>query len=177
MKKILLAGALMLGLFTGATAQNKIGYIDTDELMAAMPEAAKAQDELNEYQQNLGVQYQDLMRELQTKDSLFVKDSLKMSASLKQIKRDELVKLYQRVQSWQQEGQEMYQAEAQKKILPIRNKALDAIKAVAKDNGYGYVVEKSTLIVFPPGDDLLPLVRRKLGITAPVAPAAAPARK
>ena len=84
--------------------------------------------------------------------------------------RNELIKLYQRVQGWQNEAQELYQAEAQKKIVPIRNKALDAIKAVAKENGYGYVFDNAqgSLLIAPPGDDLLPLVKKKLGITASV---------
>ena len=135
-----------------------------------MPEAAKADAELKQFQTDLGKQGQDLMNDLNTKDSLFVKDSTSFSPSIKEIKRNELIKLYQRVQGWQNEAQELYQAEAQKKIVPIRNKALDAIKAVAKENGYGYVFDNAqgSLLIAPPGDDLLPLVKKKLGITASV---------
>ncbi len=118
------------------------------------------------------VTIKDLMNELNTKDSLFVKDSTSYSPSIKEIKRNELIKLYQRVQGWQNEAQELYQAEAQKKIVPIRNKALDAIKAVAKENGYGYVFDNAqgSLLIAPPGDDLLPLVKKKLGIAANAVP-------
>jgi outer membrane protein len=138
--------------------------------MGDMPEAAKADAELKQFQTDLGKQGQDLMNDLNTKDSLFVKDSTSFSPSIKEIKRNELIKLYQRVQGWQNEAQELYQAEAQKKIVPIRNKALDAIKAVAKENGYGYVFDNAqgSLLIAPPGDDLLPLVKKKLGITASV---------
>ena len=133
-------------------------------------EAAKADAELKQFQTDLGKQGQDLMNDLNTKDSLFVKDSTSFSPSIKEIKRNELIKLYQRVQGWQNEAQELYQAEAQKKIVPIRNKALDAIKAVAKENGYGYVFDNAqgSLLIAPPGDDLLPLVKKKLGITESV---------
>ena len=150
--------------------KSKIGYINSDELMGDMPEAAKADAELKQFQTDLGKQGQDLMNDLNTKDSLFVKDSTSFSPSIKEIKRNELIKLYQRVQGWQNEAQELYQAEAQKKIVPIRNKALDAIKAVAKENGYGYVFDNAqgSLLIAPPGDDLLPLVKKKLGITASV---------
>lgn len=172
MKKLLVAAAMIFGLFTAASAQSKIGYINSDELMGDMPEAAKADAELKQFQTDLGKQGQDLMNELNTKDSLFVKDSTSYSPSIKEIKRNELIKLYQRVQGWQNEAQELYQAEAQKKIVPIRNKALDAIKAVAKENGYGYVFDNAqgSLLIAPPGDDLLPLVKKKLGIAANAVP-------
>ena len=105
MKKLFFAGAMALSMFT-ATAQNKLGYINTDELIQVMPEATKADADLKEYQTGLAQQYQDLLAELNMKDSSFVKDSVKLSASMKEIKRKELVDLYQRVQNYQQESQE-----------------------------------------------------------------------
>ena len=73
MKKLLFVAGMALSIFT-AGAQSKMGYINTDELISTMPEAAKAQAELQEYQAGLGQQYQDLSTELNAKDSAFVKD-------------------------------------------------------------------------------------------------------
>ncbi|MDB5203212.1 MAG: OmpH family outer membrane protein [Ferruginibacter sp.] len=178
MKKLIVAGVMALGIFN-ASAQNKIGYISTDELIGIMPEAEKADAELKEFQASLAQQGQDLMKDLSMKDSLFVKDSAKLSPTMKEIKRKELIELYQKVQSWQQQGQELYQAEAQKKIAPLRDKAMEAIKNVAKENGYTYVLDINSVIVAPPGDDILPLVKKKLGIKDAAAPpkSAAPAPK
>lgn len=180
MKK-LLVGALFLGLFgiMDVDAQTKVGYINTDELVGSMPEAAKADAELRQYQEDLGVIYQDRLKKLQVEDSLFTRDSAKLSPSMKEIRRTELIKLYQSVQGWQQESQEMYQAKAQEKIMPIRTKAFEAIKAVAKENGYSYVLDQNSVLIGPPGDDLLPLVKKKLGIkdTPAPAPKAAPAKQ
>jgi outer membrane protein len=163
MKKLILVGAMAMGLFS-ASAQNKIGYINTDEIIGVMPEAEKLDNELREYQSSLAQQGQDMMKELNDKDSLFVRDSAKLSASMKEIKKNELLSLYQRVQNWNQQAQEMYQAEAQKKITPLRNKALEAIRNVAKENGYSYILDINAVIVGPPGDDVLNLVKKKLGI-------------
>ncbi len=66
---------------------------------------------------------------------------------MKEIKRNELIALYQRVQGWNRQAQEMYQQKAQEKIGPISTKAMDAIKAVAKENGYAYVLDAATSIV------------------------------
>ena len=173
MKKLLVVCVMAFGML-GASAQNKIGYISTDELIGAMPEAEKADADLKDYQASLAQQGQDLMKDLSYKDSIFVKDSAKLSPSMKEIKRGELINLYQQVQSWQQRGQELYQAEAQKKIAPLRDKAMEAIRQVAKENGYTYVLDINSVIVAPPGDDILPLVKKKLNIKDP-APAAKPA--
>ncbi len=174
MKKLFVVAAMALSIL-GASAQSKIGYISTDELIGAMPEAQKTDAELKEYQTSLAQQGQDMMKELNDKDSLFVRDSLKLSPSMKEIKRNELIALYQRAQNWNQQAQEMYQQEAQKKIAPLRTKALDAIKAVAKESGYSYILDVNSVIVGPPGDDVLALVKKKLGIKdAPMAPAKKP---
>ena len=163
MKKLIVAGIMTLGIFS-ASAQNKIGYISTDELIGIMPEAEKADAQLKEYQAALAQQGQDRMKELGLKDSLFVKDSSKLSPSMKEIKRKELIELYQRVQNFQNEAQEMYQEEAQKKIAPIKAKAMEAIRVVAKENGYTYIFDINSVIVAPPGDDVIGLVKKKLGI-------------
>jgi outer membrane protein len=176
MKKLIVAGVMALGIFN-ASAQNKIGYIATEDLIGLLPEAEKADAELKQFQLDLTQQGQDLAKDLSAKDSAFVKDSLKLSPTMKDIKRGELVTLYQRYQTWQQNSQEMYQAEAQKKIAPLRDKVLEAIKAVAKENNYGYVLDANSVLVAPPGDDLSTLVKKKLGVKdAPATkPATAPA--
>ena len=169
MKKLIVAGVMVLGTFLNASAQNKIGYISLDELIGVMPEAEKADGELKEYQASLAQQGQDMMKELGDKDSLFVKDSAKLSPSMKEIKRNELIALYQRVQGWNQQAQDMYQQKAQEKITPLKEKAMATIKEVAKENGYAYVLDANTVMVGPPGDDLIGLVKKKLGIKdAPV---------
>lgn len=84
-----------------------------------------------------------------------------------------MIALYQKVQGWQQTSQQLVGEKQQTLLGPIQKKAIDAIKLVAKEAGYAYVLEAGTLLVSPPADDILPLVKKKLGIKDP-APAAAP---
>ena len=171
MKKLIVAGLMALGMYS-APAQTKIGFIDTDVLIGVMPEAAKVDTELKEYQASLVQQGQDMGKEADEKAQQFVKDSLKMTPTMRVIKRGEIVKLYQDYQSWNQKAQDMYNQKAQEKIAPVRTKALDAIKTVAREKGYAYVIDASTsvLLVRPDSDDLMPFVKAKLGIkdTPPV---------
>ena len=163
MKKLIVAGVMAFGVLH-ASAQTKIGYINTEELIGLMPEAEKIDTELKEFQASLAQQGQDMMKELNDKDSLFVRDSAKLSASMKEIKRSELIQLYQRVQGWNQQAQETYQQKAQEKIVPLRQKAMDAIQATAKENGYAYILDAGSVLVGPPGDNVLAIVKRKLGV-------------
>ena len=174
MKKLIVAGVMALS-FLSATAQTKIGHINFEELMGSMPELVKIEIELKEYQNSLTEQGQDKAKTAEEKANQFVKDSATFSESKKEIIRDEVLKLYQEAQNWQQIAQEKYNQKAQEKVIPVRLKAIEAVKLVAKENGYAYVIDESSnaLIVSPAGDDILALVKKKLGIKdpAPVSPA------
>lgn len=174
MKKLIVAGVMALG-FLSASAQTKIGYVNTDEVIAAMPETEKANAELKDFQESLAKQYDDLEAEANEKSAKFVKDSATLSASMKEIKREEIIKLYQRIQNYNAEAQEKAKQAAQQKFAPIQQKAMEAIKAVAKKSSYSYILDVNSVLVGPPGDDILTLVKKELGIKD--APPAAPATK
>ena len=169
MKKLLL-GALMAFGILSASAQTKIGYISLDELMSVMPEAKTINAELLEYQNSLGEMGKNLETEFEKKRDQYFKDSLTLTPTMKEIRRDELQKMIARLQGYDQEAQEKVNQYAQTKIAPVQAKALDAIKTVAKEKGYGYVIDNTSnsLLVMPTGDDLLPFVKTKLGIKDPV---------
>ena len=174
MKKLIVAGVMALG-FLSASAQTKIGYVNTDEVIAAMPETDKANKELQEFQESLVKQGEELEKEANDKITQFGKDSATMTPSMKEIKRGELIKLVQRVQGYNNEAQETAKQEAQRKFAPIQQKAMDAIKSVAKKSGYAYVLDFNSVLVGPPGDDILPLVKKKLNIKEAAPKTQAPA--
>ncbi|MEO6729994.1 MAG: OmpH family outer membrane protein [Ferruginibacter sp.] len=181
MKNLIVAvvfGISIFGLTGTAISQTKIGYISTEELIGSMPEAEKANTELQEYQTALQQQGASYYKELNELDSLFAKDSATMSKATKDLKRNDMIALYQKVQGWQQTMQQMIGEKQQSLLGPIQKKAIDNIKLVAKEGGYGYIFEAGSLLVSPPSDDILPLVKRKMGITdkAPAAPKPATAK-
>ena len=167
MKHLLVAvvfGISIFGLSGTAFSQNKIGYISTEELIGTMPEAEKANAQLQDYQSSLQQQGKDYYTELNEKDSIFQLDSAKLSPAAKELRRNDLIALYQKVQGWNQTMQQMIQQKSQELVVPIRSKAFETIKAVAKENGYTFVLEAASVLVGPTGDDILPLVKKKLGI-------------
>ena len=182
MKKLAVAAVFVFSIFglsDTAFSQSKIGYISTEELIGAMPETESANAKLQDYQGSLQQQGTDYQKELYEKDSIFQADSAKYSPTTKDLKRNDLIALYQKFQGWNQTMQQLVQAKSQELIGPIRNKAYEAIKTVAKESAYTYVLEAQAVLVGPPGDDILPLVKKKLGIkdkvpAAPAAPGAKP---
>lgn len=162
-------------------AQGKIGYISLQELIVAMPEFKKANDDMGDYQKALQQQANEYQEAYERLDSIFAADSSKWTAAQKQVKRRQLNEAYLKAVNFsQQEAPKMIQAREQELLGPIQQKAVQTTQAVGKENGFTYILSKEQLISFPPGDDLLPLVAKKLNLTltkptdaaAPAAPAA-----
>jgi outer membrane protein len=168
MKKIVTVVAVVMGLvFVGNTtkAQTKIGTISLAELVPNMPEYKKADTAMNEFQTALNQQYQDLVNEYQQQQTMLTsKDTSKYTAAQLEIKRKDLGDLLQKLQNFQTTAEQMRNQKNQELLAPITKKAQDAIQAVAKENGYTYIISKDQLLVSPPADDILPLVKKKLGL-------------
>lgn len=92
-----------------------------------------------------------------------------MSTAVKDVRRGELQKMLQDLQTEDQRIQQQLQQRQQELITPINRKAFDAIQSVAKENGYSYIFEKGALLVAPPAEDVLPLVAKKLNVKLPPA--------
>jgi outer membrane protein len=170
MKKFLTAAFItVIALVTTGqvNAQGKIGYISTQELVSILPETAKADSNLQQYRTALIQNAQEKQTSLESAIEKFNKDSATMSTSVKDVKRGELQKMLNDLQSEDQRIQQQLQQRQQELITPINRKAFDAIQAVAKDNGYSYVFEKDALLVAPPGEDILQLVAKKLNVKVP----------
>jgi outer membrane protein len=170
MKKLLTAAfitATALVTTSQVNAQTKIGYISTQELVSIMPETAKADSNLQQYRTALIQNAQEKQSSLESAIEKFNKDSATMSGSVKDVKRGELQKMLNDLQSEDQRIQQQLQQRQQELIAPINRKAFDAVQAVAKENGYSYVFEKDALLVAPPGDDILQLVAKKMNVKVP----------
>ena len=85
---------------------------------------------------------------------------------LNQLRTDVNVLAYQ-IQNWQTLAGQAYENKQQQLLAPLYNKAITAVRAVAKEKGYAYVLSKDAFLVAPDGDDMLPAVAAKLGVKIP----------
>jgi len=171
MKKVITLGLVAMSLLmaTVVKAQNKIGYVSIAEVVNSMPEYKKASSELAEFDSALQLNYVESVKEYQKKDSLYRSDSGKWSPVIKKARLQELQKLTADLQNFQQSYQEQVNQKQEQLLAPIQQKAVATIQEVAKTNGYTYVFNKEVLFSYPDSDDLMPLIRKKMGWTTPVA--------
>jgi len=149
------------------TAAQKIGYISTDELISIMPETVKADSSLTQFRNALIQNAQEKEQALTSAIEKFNKDSAGFSDAVKEVKRTELQKMLQDLTTEEQRIQQQLEQKRYELIGPINKKAFDAIQAVAREQKYTYIIEKGALLTAPAGDDVLPLVAKKLNITLP----------
>ncbi|MDF2382786.1 OmpH family outer membrane protein [Nostoc ellipsosporum NOK] len=150
-------------------AQTKIGYIDAETLLYLMPEVAKVDSQLRQYQlDTLGREYQRLLTDYQWKDSMLKTDATKpLPPQIKEQYQKDLQELTQTLTNWQSIAGELNQQKQQILIAPAMRKLSDAINAVAKEKGYTHVLSREVFIVAPDADNLIVAVAAKLKVTLP----------
>lgn len=169
LKLLVLAFALLMIAGSSAMAQNKSGYISVDNVVALMPETAKLDTLISQYQtDSLQPRFNYTLSQYQRKDSLVNgKDSMKTPASVRSKMKEEMQQDLYELQNWQAIVQQATEAKQNQLLAPIYQKVYTAIQNVAKENGYAYVYSKEALLVAPPADDLLVLVAKKLNLKLP----------
>lgn len=170
MKNILKIGVAVALFFafnvSNAQTKLKVGHINSADLLAAMPERDSAQKVLETYAKSLESTLTASQAELEAKYQKYMAEQQTMNEIVKQSKEKELQSMQKNIEEFQKSAQEDVSKKEQDLVTPILNKAKKAIEDVAKENGYTYVLDTSagTVIYFDKGDDLLPLVKKKLNI-------------
>ncbi|MFB6457710.1 OmpH family outer membrane protein [Chitinophaga sp. Hz27] len=168
MKKfVIIAFVAVSGLFSvNAMAQAKIAHINAQALVTAMPETAKAETELQTFAKSLEGDGKAMYDEYQKKMQEFNDKAASMTDNMKEIKAKDLQDIQKRIQDYSDASQQKIQEKQAALLKPIYDKARKAIEDVAKEKGYGYVIDNSNgmLLVAPTGDDILASVKTKLGI-------------
>lgn len=167
-KKILLLVAMVIPMM--AAAQNvKIGLVDANEILAAMPATAAAQKTLEE----MSLKYQEQAKTLE--------DEIRKQADelqAMQQDKDALPAILERKVKAFQDSQARYQEFVQKVdtdltqkqqelMLPITTQLKNAIESVGREGNYTLIQNLEPSIIFyygAPAENITPLVKTKLGI-------------
>lgn len=165
--RILSLFALFLALGLSAQSQ-KIGHIRMDELIQLLPETKAAQTELEAYAQKLDTDFQEMQQELMAKVTKFREDEAQMTKLNRDTKMQEIQSLQERIEAYQQSASLDLQQKQEQLLTPIIEKAEKAIQEVCVEEGYSYILDssksKNLLLAINNSNDILPLVKKKLGI-------------
>lgn len=165
MKKITLL-TLLCVLTLSSIAQNKFGYIDSQELLMLMPERKTAETEVQEFAKSLEAQLGSMTAEYQQSVQEYQANESTYTDLVKQDKVAEITGLEQRIQAFQQNAQQSLQVKEQELLEPILSKARTAIEDVAKEGNYTYIFDKSigSILYAKESENILSLVKKKLGL-------------
>lgn len=143
MKKLV----LMLMLLAPMTMMaQKFGKVNTQTIMQALPDVAKANGELEALQKQKDNELKAMQEELQRKADEYQKGASTMNATAKQQKETELQGLQQKIQQAYQDGQQELQKKSNELMQPIVAKVRAAIDAVGKAGNYTYIFEEGAAI-------------------------------
>lgn len=139
----------------------KIGHVNMDELMTALPETdsakVKLQKEQKEFQDTyelLNVEYNNLFDQYQKNQGTY-------NDLMRKTKESELMDKQRRIAEFEQNASQTLQARNAELLKPIYDKVLKAIDKVATENSYTYILDLSKgAVVFTSKDsqNINPLV-------------------
>lgn len=132
-------------------AQIKIGYVDSDAIMAKLPDAQDAQQQLDAMIQEWQNELNTLEKTWKDKYDDYEKRKLIMSDQTRAQTESELVKLEEKMNEYRQKkfgtNGELFQKQDEL-MKPIQNRVFNAIKEVAEDEELDFVFDRSGDILF-----------------------------
>lgn len=141
----------------------KLGHIDAQELIKIMPEVDSITKVLQAEQEEAESMLKTMAAELQQLQNDYVAKRDQMSDLIKQTKEAELQDKNARIQNFAEQAQKRLQERNEALFAPIQEKIKNAIAKVAKANGYTYIFTSGATL-YEGGDDILPLVKKELGL-------------
>jgi outer membrane protein len=169
MKKTLLVLILIFG--TAFAYGQKYAYIDSDYILASVPEYTEAKDKLDKLAKRWTEEIEERYDVLKVKKDNFAKEEVLLPAEEKQKRKEEIEKLETEAMQMQKlrfgvSGD--YFQKRQELVKPIQDKVYDAMQKVASKRNYTFVFDKanqSNLVYADSKFDISDEVLKEMGIT------------
>lgn len=167
MKNFFLISLLTMAVSTAISAQ-KIGHLDSQSLLAEMPEVRGAESNLEAFQAQLTKKGEKMIADFQAKyQELARKEQAgeiapkALEEETKKLKEDEV-----KIQEYEQEMQQKVVERRDELLQPILDRVNAAIEEVSKAKGYDYIIDLSsgTLLFADDQFNITEAVREKLGM-------------
>ncbi len=162
----IIAALLLIITASGVSAQ-KFAHINSQELLAAMPESDSAQAMIEKLAANYESQLEEMQVEMNKKYDDYLNNRDSYTDLIRQTKESEISDLQSRIQQFETIATQELQTKRTELLRPILDKANGAIKNVAETNNFIYVfdISQGNPIYFSDQSiDILPLVKVKLGL-------------
>lgn len=166
MKNIFLALAVIFSSHL-VQAQTKVGTIDADFILQQMPEMAKVQEGIKEYNTQLQgdldstiTKYENLVAAYQTNSATFTEEE-------KKSKETEIIGLENEIKNFRQKASVLMQMKNNELTQPLYGKIDKAMREVIAEQGYTQILNSSAngLAYSAEQYDITDAVMKKMGIT------------
>ncbi len=163
----IVASMMLLAIPMNAAAQ-KLGYINSQQILAQYKEAQDAQEQLDKINQEWQAEGAEMQKQFQELGQQLESQSLLLSEERQKEKQAELQALYQKIQQFQNDkwGQNGEFFRKQEEIMkPVYDKINAAIKKVGEEERFDYIfdiVAGNIVYASPDQDDLTDLVIEEL---------------
>ena len=165
-KKLFVAAVVAIASITSYAQTLKIGTVNLDEVMQAMPETSVLEKELADRTTKFQTQAKSMQYEFQTKYQAYVEQADSLDELTRGVREDELRSLQQRAEQYQQSAYQQITQYREQQLGMIQEKLFKAVKTVGDREKF--------LAVFPTNDatyfsasqttDVTGLVKSELGI-------------
>jgi outer membrane protein len=172
MKKLLLLIVLtvVVSISSNSFAQSKVklGHLDFAKLYTLMPGLDSVKGVFEAYNKSIQEQFAAMQTELENKFMDYQANAEGMSEIIRATKEAEINDLKERLDAFETQATQDLQAKEVELTTPIINTARKAVEEVASENGYTYIFNSTEglLLFATPSEDIIEMVKAKLGITA-----------
>ena len=148
--------------------QQMFGHVNSQDILAIMPEASTAQLVLQEELAGLQEQGQIMMQEFEAQQKEFQINQDSMNDAVRNDKLKSLENLQERIVLFEQSAEQSIQMKQAELFEPILTKIQNAIDQVAKEKGYSYVFDivgiQGGIVYKDDSYDITQLVKAKLNL-------------
>ena len=164
MKKLI--GLFLLLMFMQNINAQKYGYLNKQELYLSMPDYDSANLKVEKIRREYENQLAAMHNELSSKTASLNNESANISEFLRQNRQEELKNLDIRIQLFSVKANAQLEDKKNQLFQPIITRADDAIKAVAAEQGFIFVIDSGQLLYTDEKKctNILSLVKAKLGV-------------
>ena len=163
--KIVLIIALLIGSVSLKAQELKFGHVNSRELLTSMPESDSAQARIQKLASDYELQMEEMQVELNNKYDNYLQNRDTYTELIRQTKEADIQEMQQRIANFEQMAQQDLQAQQNEMMRPILEKANNAIREVAEENGFIYIFDIGSgnpVYWSDKSIDVMPLVLSKL---------------
>jgi len=168
--------ALVLGA-APAAAQIKIGFVNSQKILAEAPGVQQVQQTLQAEMTRLRAPLDSMEQRLNAANSAFQQQQATLTPAAREARQSELQQQFAAYQARGQQLQEQAQQRQQQLVQPVMTQINAAIEALRREGGFTMIVDSSQggIVTVDPALDLTDRVLQRMRGGAAAPPAAPPA--